>query len=125
MDGGIPGGRIIEHQTAVGFHRNGDLLPGQGAHELVDDNGKTGGCKILAKPGQQVVVAAALDDGLTGAVGVCLENHASVIFVFADQTQIKGNVIGQVIQLQCMVNRLQPLNGADGAGIVCQTAGLL
>ena len=65
MDGCIPGG--AHHRAPDGRRLPPEWRSSAGtgrAHELVDDNGKTGGCKILAKPGQQVVVAAALDDGV-------------------------------------------------------------
>ena len=67
-----------------------------------------------------MVVAAALYHGVAGAVGVTPENHAGVILIFIQHTEIKGNVFLHAVNFQELVDLLQAFDRCQGLLIVRQ-----
>ena len=52
----------------------------------------------------QLVVAASLDQRLSCAVGVSLENNSGIIMIFAEHGKIKGNILLITINLKKLIN---------------------
>ena len=64
------------------------FLPVQGAHQFIQDNGKSDGRCILAEFGEQVVVSTAPYYGVSGAVCIRTENHSGIIAVASAHSEI-------------------------------------
>ena len=64
-----------------------------------NDDDETDSCGILAKFPKQIVVTATLYHGITDTVGVSLEDNAGIILIFAEHSEIKGNVFRHTVLL--------------------------
>ena len=81
-----------DRQIAHGSSLLPPALAGQGVHQVINGKSHADRRGVLPEVAEQVVVAPALGDGLSRAVGEGGEDHARVVVELAEKSEVVGDV---------------------------------
>lgn len=111
--------RIDKPFCAV-FKRDSDILPLEGAHQLVDHNGKTNGRGRFSKRLQQVIITSALHNSLAASESITGKDYAGIIIQPGNHRHFIGDILLHSVGPEQIFQLLQSLQGAVNLRVICR-----